>query len=1045
MTDSILDVVMKSVGRLVIVSPNLTTDVQSILQRSGTGIDRLPAAITFLVDSSEKNPSLASALPVFINAAANSADPAQVLNAISSVVERAPETQWNTDVEDAHALASFLAGGTHLVERLSANPDWYGWLSSAARNQWSRWMLADHLKQVIDAESDSADASELDLTSIRRWHEKHLARIAWSDLAGTLDIAAVTAELAALADVAIDAVGRIFANSITERYGPPTQHDGTPARWSIIGLGKLGGNELNFRSDIDLMFVYSDEGESPGGRSPGVSLYEWFSRWSTAVSLAIGEVSPTGMLYEVDARLRPDGSSGALARSVSSYIQYYETRGEVWERQMLIKARPVAGDHALGETLIEQLEPFIFPRSHSLSPREEIRHVKERILAHLVARDASFPNRQKDANLKLRRGGLRDIEFIVQCLQLVVGGADRAVRIPSTLTALEQMQQHGVLTEAETEVLTGGYRFYRRIEHRLQMSVGRRSFQLPQDDVNRQVLARRLGYEDVESFMAELERVRQAVTDIYDDVLGSPESPDDVLMLLDLPVGSDRASELLLPYCFRDAQTAHRDLLLLAYGHTEALAPSAPKSATLRLVPRLLEQLGKSSDPDAGLSNLERMLRALGAVESFSDMLASHPRFLELLVTLCSGSQSLTDWVLQDPALIDWMLYSGVLLAERSEHEVDLVLGASVAGLDDTEQIYRAIHAFRKQETLRVGLRYLLGIADDEETGHQLSAIADAILRELYCRATEDIYAARGTPLDNLGQPTGLIVIALGKLGSSAMNFGSDLDVMFVHGAEGETDRGKANIAVFSQVAQRIMSDLSEPSKHGLLYEVDARLRPEGRGGPLSISANGYARYLETRASTWERQALTRARMIAGPEQLCRDVTNLIDKYVYASAGTEVIDEVESMRERMEESGQERHVGRLNIKTGSGGLVDAEFMAQLGQVLYGGNFEELCGLDTAHALGHLQQKGLVHAADARSLIVGYRMLRNLQMRLRIRDDQAHNVLPPEEVQQEIVARTMGSASAVELRDMVEETMSSMRTAYIGALSAYREGLGGNPS
>ncbi|HDS74488.1 MAG TPA: hypothetical protein ENN56_03010, partial [Firmicutes bacterium] len=531
------------------------------------------------------------------------------------------------------------------------------------------------------------------------------------------------------------------------------------------------------------------------------------------------------------------------------------------------------------------------------------------------------------------------------------------------------------------------------------------------------------GYDTVKPFLDDLQKAREAVIAIYDEVLGPPESPDDVSIVLDLPEGSERAEELLAPYGFRDMARAHRDLRHLAYGHEVTATPCEPRPATIRLLPRLLEQLRTSPDPDRGLTNVEQALRALGAVESFSDLLASHPGFLELLVTLCSGSQSLTDTVLRDPALIDWMLYGGVLLRERKLIEIRLTLGAGLAGLADPEQIERTIQTFRKQEILRVGLRYLLGLADDEEIGHQLSAVADAVLGELYRRAVDDALERHGQPLNENGEPTGLVVLALGKLGSREMNFGSDLDLVFVHGAEGSTDTGRDNITVFSQIAQRIMRDVSEPTRHGTLYEVDARLRPEGKNGPLTISLNGYRHYLSTRANTWERQALTRARLIAGPEPLRTTVRDAIDTYVYGPSSTDTIADVASMRSRMEDAAREKYGSRPNIKTGPGGLVDAEFIAQLGQILYGTDDESLRGLDTVQSLRHLQERELLRSSVAETLISGYRTLRNLQIRLRIRDEHAHNVLPTDEDQLRVLARTLGEPTADALERMIGDTMS----------------------
>ena len=1012
---------------------------------------RTEAALAHLSHVASAHPGKAAA--PLIHAVIESADPALALEGLARLADAimaerrdspdklAGRTCWPVDADGARALIALLAGSPFLTELVAKHPEWLPWLMEHGRVSWSRAAL----RAEVDAElADSfAETGLPDWGTLRRWHDRHLVRIGWADLARWLDIAEVAADLAALADVTIDTIASAHASSLTLRYGAPLQDDGAPARWCVFGLGKLGGNELNFRSDIDLMFLYSAEGQSEGDRSPGVTLHEWFSRWAEHTLDTLSEVSPDGMLYRVDTRLRPDGRSGPLVRSLASYEHYYETRGEVWERQMLIKARPVAGTLSLGETLLKSLESFVFPRSMSQSPREEIRRIKSRILSHLAAQDASSGSTRSENDLKLRRGGLRDIEFIIQCLQLVVGGADRTIRSGTSLVALEQMRKSRVLTEAEVNALAHAYRLYRRIEHRLQMASGQRTFELPGDPHAQHVLARRLGYEKAGPFLNDLEKARADVIRIYDDVLGPPESPDDVTLLLELPPGAEQVEALLAPYGFREPGSAHRNLRHLAYGHEEAIAPAGPRQAVVRLVPKLLDRLRECPDPDRGLRNLERMLTALGAVESFSDLLASHPGFLELLVTLCSGSQSLTDTVLRDPALVDWMLYSGVLLSERSAIEVDLVLRASVAGLADAEAVFRALHSFRKQEVLRVGLRYLLKLADDDQTCEQLTAIADATVRQVYRSAVAAGYEHWGAPPgDTASGEAGLVVIALGKLGSSEMNFGSDLDLVFFHKGEENTTKGAPAIELFTSVAQAIVRDLSESSPFGTLYDVDTRLRPEGRNGPITLSLEGYRSYLRNRASVWERQALTRTRLVAGPSAFGREVMEAIHEFVYAACdGAALLDEVVRMRERMEDESRKRYPDRVNIKTGRGGLVDAEFVAQLGQLFYGARDAELRGRNTLASLRHLETSGRLPGEVVRPLAEGYRELRSLQMALRINDEHAHNVLPSEPGACETLAHSRGLESASRLRERVDEVMGRTRNAYAAALEVYRRNVG----
>ncbi len=995
-------------------------------KRFGDATDVVQGALSRL-NAAAPQPDSAGDIARLVRAAIHTPNPVAALDGITALLDVANAT-WPPGDTQAQALACLLSGSSFLTSHLLTHPDALGWLLNAIEAPVGR----DELSRDFALAVDSAPTID-EIGVLREWHMRHLARIACADLADMLDIADVAAQLSMLADVALDEVCRFHARSMDERFGRPLQDDGTPAGMCVIGLGKLGGEELNFRSDIDLMFVYSDEGHSEGATSDGLTLHEWYSRLASRIMATLSEVSADGMLYRVDARLRPDGRSGALARSLASYILYYETRGEVWERQMLVKARPVAGDLSVGSALLESLKPFVYPRTHNLSPRDEIHRVKSRILAHLAARDTQGNATEIEWNLKLRRGGLRDIEFIVQCLQLVVGGAAASIRQRNSLDAIDRMAEQGVLSDDEAASLVRAYRLYRKVEHRLQMVAGQQTFTLPVDAEARTVLALQLGYANAQVFLADLESVRSDVARIYDDVLGAAGGPDKLEVLLELPRDSDQVEHLLAPYGFRDPAAAHRNLHHLAHGHGETFVPSGPRPAVVRLVPGLLEQLSESPDADRGLTNFERALTALGAVESFCDLLASHPRLLELLTKLFSGSQSLTDTALRDTALIDWMLYSGVLTAERRTNEIGLVLRAAVAGLGDDGEILRAIHTFRKQEVLRVGVGHLLDLADDAKTGAELSAIADATVCGIHAVKRTEIYGRRGQPLDQKGDPAEMAVLAMGKLGSHEMNFGSDLDLIFVHQAEGTTTQGKANVQVFIALAQGVVRSLSEATEYGTLYEVDTRLRPEGRAAPLTIAFEGFKNYLANRALTWERQALTRARTVIGQGSFGNMLMDVIHDFVYAPYDDALISEVASMRVRMERESARKYPGRINIKTGPGGLVDAEFVAQLGQILYGKDDTAFRGIGTIAALERMKDAGRLPEGIASDLIRGRRWMHALQTALRIDDEHARNVLPTDEPEATTLARKMGQRSASDLHDATEQTMEETRRAYLSAI------------
>ena len=992
---------------------------------------------------------------LILNALPQAADPHRAAERAACLFSQIPSPATSLDETAVRTLVHMLGGSDYLSGLLLRNPSWLPWLWENGGRQFTHADLREDMDPSVLPTPD--DLRSKNFAGLRLWQQKHLVRIGRADLGGLLSIEQVAEELSVLADTVVHTVAELFEQATRARYGDPVHEDGTPARWSIIGLGKLGGSELNFRSDIDLMFVYSADGTSADGGSRGsVTLNEWFSRWAERTVAVLTDVTPSGMFYRVDTRLRPDGASGALVRSLGSYERYYETRGEVWERQMLVKARSIAGDPGLGETFIDVLRPFVFPATMTQSPREEIRRIKNRILNHLAAKSASSGAPRSEKNLKLKRGGLRDIEFIIQCLQMVVGGADRLVRSPSSLKAIRQLASQRVLTPEESTALTEAYRFYRRVEHRLQMTAGHATFSLPDDPAARNVLARQMNLPGEPELLTELARHQNAVTTIYDDVLGPPESPDDLSLLLEMPPGADEAAVHLTPFGFRDTAAAHRNLCYLAYGHESDPLSGSPRSAVVRLAPALLAQLKKSVDPDKGLANLEHVLTTFGAVESFSDLLAGHAGFLELLTTLCSGSQAFTDTLLREPALIDWMVSGNALGQKRTPEEVELVLRLSLAGLDE-KRAPRAVSTFRKRETLRAGLLYLLGLADADETAQQLTAVADAIIRRVYRTTMADLFEQRGVPADYDGNPVSLAVVAVGKLGSGEMNFGSDLDIFFVYESDGETTKGRDNVTVFTAAARQIVQELTEPTRFGSLYEADTRLRPEGRSGPLVLSLAAYRNYLQNRASDWERQALTRAFIVTpstsdgayiplpgamhgSARAFSERLTDCIHEFVYSPADTGLVDSVIDMRQRMEEEAQRKYGSAPNIKTGTGGLVDGEFIAQLGQLIYGREDMELRGKRTITILERLHETGRLPIHVVAPLAEGYATLRNMQMMLRIDDEQTHNVLPPEPERQESLARSLGLPSASSLHDNLNTVLTTTRTAYLAGLEIFRRSL-----
>ena len=864
---------------------------------------------------------------------------------------------------------------------------------------------------------------ETRLNALRRLVRRELLRIGVSDIAGEMDILTVARGLADLADAVLQVLIDLIRPPLVSRYGVPRDGAGREVGFAVIALGKLGGRELNFSSDVDLMFVYGADGET----EQRVSNQEFFNRLAGEIARHAAEVTEEGFLYRVDLRLRPDGESGALARSIASYERYYESRGEVWERQMLIKARACAGDRETGEAFLEMIEPFVYPAYVDFSPEEEVRRIKEKIEAKLGRRG------QRETHLKLRPGGIRDVEFIVQALQLLMGPQRRDARAGATAEAIAALRRAGGLSEAEATALRAAYRFFRRLEHRLQMRQNRTAYVLPEAVEGLRPVALSLGYGDAVAFRRELDGHLARVRAIYEDLfLPTTPSPRlDAATLCEREPGDAEATATLRSLGFDQPEGVHRNLIFLAYGHLPRLRGARAKQRFLDLAPRLLDAARGRSDPDAALNRFERVVTAYGAAEALYRLLSESGGLLDLILALCAESGFLAEMISREPALLDWLTVPDVLLRDRTEAEMEAEFSAALSDVTGEDEAVAALNDLKNRETLRIGARDILGLADVTTTLDQLALLAETVLRQAHALSERRLIAQWGTPTTADGVPARYAVIGLGKLGGREMDFGSDLDLVFVYSDDGETTGGPRgerteNLRFFIDLAQETLNLLSHPTPH--LYRVDARLRPEGGSALLALSLAAYDRYLSERAATWERLALCRARPVAGDEAFGRRVLDRIDAFVVGDGLSEAeIAEIAYVRGRMEEGGREKYPGQVHLKTGRGGIVDVEFIAQTLQIAH--RSPDLRAPGTLETLRRLRARGLLTEPDFLALTDAYRFLRTVEKALRRADDHARNVLPEDPHALKVLARSVGFADAAPFLDALRAHMEGNRRIF----------------
>ena len=861
------------------------------------------------------------------------------------------------------------------------------------------------IAEVTAATTGVTTAAELK-RALRRVRADELVRLGVRELELGLDTE-VGRELSRLADVCFDAAIAFHDGELRGKHGPPLYTDAAgvtrDARLCVIGMGKLGGEELNFASDVDVIYVYS----SDQGEAGQLSLHEYFAKLSALVTAALSEVTEDDVVFRVDLRLRPEGSTGAIASSLDSMERYYETFGRPWERQAWIKARACAGDRALGDETIAMLKPFVFPRYTSPTVIDDVRELNRRIKRELVRKGDGF-------DLKNGEGGIREIEFFVQALQLIHGGKRPVLRKRSTLAALDALLFAGLVTDDEHLVLWRAYRWLRHAEHVLQLEGGLQTQTIPADEDARQLFARRLGVRDLAN---ELVRHTSAVARLFKTLGDEPDDRPDIVAILRGELAEDAEALALTRLGFSDVTAARAELARARRRPGSPLSPSATDRSA-RIGAMLLTEIAASADPDQALRALGDLIARRGEAWSIWRLIDEQPALARLLGSLLGASAYLARTLVDTPELIDLLIQLGQTPATRTATQVYNELGDRLAHADasDPEAIWSAIAEVKNGHVLRVGLADFAGALDPLEVCVELTAIAEACLQSALS-IVEAGMPRRGGALS---------VLALGKLGGHELGYAADLDVVFVY--QGDDDA----VEYFSRLAQRLLGALRQRTPRGRLYEVDTRLRPSGTQGLLVSSLAAWRRYHEQDARLWERQALIKLRPVAGDRALGVEVARLAAETVYGAPhdARQVADAISSMRDRIErELG-----GKYDLKVGAGGVIDVEFAAQYLQLVHGHKHPSLRTRGTSPALRAAAVLDIAPHDVLELLDQGYRFLRGIEHRLRVVHDQPIHRLPESRDELDRLARRSGFPDGAVLLERVERWQRDIRSAYLSLLS-----------
>lgn len=906
----------------------------------------------------------------------------------------------------------------------------------------------------LAAQADLSDDAEPDQVygTLRRLARREMYRIGARDLLGLADLCETLGSITLLAEVTIDLAATRLRAALARERGDVVAPDGTPVPFVVLGLGKLGGGELNYSSDVDLMYLYGGDAVADG--RPAAR--EFFARLATEITRAIGEQSPDGLVFRVDLRLRPEGLNGPLVNSLHNAVTYYEGWGDTWERGALAKARAVGGDIELGRAFVDQIRPFVYRRHLDFQTVEDFRRMKERIDAEQIVKA------RKGRDVKLCAGGIRELEFIVQALQLIHAGHDPALQIEGTMATLAALEQAGLIDAAQAGRLRDAYRFLRNTEHAIQVVEQRQTQRLPADAAGLCTLARRLGYGTgrrgappgaaLEKFEEDWGHHTTAVKDAFTRFLelrtdeadagggGAFEqqrAPVDArigALLAMLERGEDEdAAELLVDAGFPDGQRAAAMLARLRGGPVAAPASPQRRRAVESMAPVLLSAAAESADPEAALQRMVDFLVRTGAHTSYMALLGASPATMRILVTLFATSPYLAALLVGHPEILDQLVRSDADPSGRSAASLRAALEEDLHGAEDEESVMAALRCFRTLELIRCGMDDLAGVLDAEEVRRVLSSVADACLSAATDQARR-LVAERHGGRPERGEPDGLelAVVALGKMGGREMSYGSDLDLMFVYrSADGSYDDASHRFA--TRWVQKTMSLLQTRTRDGIVYEIDARLRPSGRSGPLVTSLTRFVEYHRKEAQLWERQAHIRARVAYGPPALRETLEELIDEFVYGRGlEDEEVGEIDALRMRVENELARETRATRNIKTGRGGIVDIETIAQMLLLRHGHDHPRIRVRGTLEAIRALAAEGLLPAAQSRTLARDYLFLRLLEGRLRLERDRPVEQLGGDVDVLAPLARRMGftgETPGAQLLDEHEATREEVRSLY----------------
>lgn len=854
---------------------------------------------------------------------------------------------------------------------------------------------APQLRQALADLSDEPDEAALK-SRLRQFQQQQMLRLIWRDVCQSSSVRETAAEVSALAEACLDVTLQRLHQWAVQVHGQPVgERSGQPQQLVVLGMGKLGASELNLSSDIDLIFAYPESGET----DKGVSCQQFFLRLGQQLVDALDAVTADGFVFRVDMRLRPYGSEGVLVCSFDAMENYYQSQGRDWERYAMIKARTVAGDKIAGAELMQRLRPFSYRRYLDFSAFESLRSMKQQI-------NKQVRKKGMNQDIKLGAGGIREVEFVIQALQMVHGGRDKRLQQTSLYDAMDVLREGQYLPAETVQALRNSYSFLRDLEHKLQGFANKQTQSLPGSEQEQLRVAVAMAVPDAKQadwsmLLSVLEQHREIVRQHFTDVIHSDEEDDDasrhdvdddeLQALWQQELSEQAAVALLDGLGYEAAEQTWQELLAFRKDKVFQTLPAESRTRFARFMPLLLATLATEKTPSVGLTRVMKMVEAVARRTAYIVLLSENPGAMKQFVRLCTASPFVAEFLSKHPVLLDELLTVMEKPPEKSALQAELAQGLLRLGEDSFEEQMEYLRYFKLSHTLQVAAAQITGSMTVMKVSDYLTFTAEAVLEQVLALCWQHLVRKHGYPVNQNGDHGHMdfVAVAYGKLGGIELSYISDLDLVFLHDGALDEDsvaaEGQKSInsrEFYTRMAQRVITMLGTHTMSGKLYEVDMRLRPSGESGLLVSTLLAFEQYQQKDAWTWEQQALVRSRAVAGSAAMVADYEALRARILSQPRDTATLaKDVISMRKRMREE-LTRKAGRgasqppFVIKQGEGGIVDIEFMVQFFVLSRSTECKALLTYsDNIRILEAAADCGVLSAAEIDSLTQAYLALR----------------------------------------------------------------------